>query len=148
MQKIVNCPKPVIAEVGGVATAAGCQLVASCDLAIASNAAQFCLRCEYWVVRNAHDCNITAIWQINMLWKCFSLVTWCRQRAAEIGLINQVVKQSDLAVTSTALALKIASKSSLVLAIGKEAFYRQKEMDLPVAYKYAAEVIVEKYDVC
>ena len=145
MQKIVNCPKPVIAEVGGVATAAGCQLVASCDLAIASNTAQFCtpgvnigLFCSTPMI--AISRNLANKHVMEMLLTGDMVPA---ERAAEIGLINQVVKQSDLAVTSTALALKIASKSSLVLAIGKEAFYRQKEMDLPVAYKYAAEVMVE-----
>ena len=128
MQKIVNCPKPVIAEVGGVATAAGCQLVASCDLAIASNTAQFCtpgvnigLFCSTPMI--AISRNLANKHVMEMLLTGDMVPA---ERAAEIGLINQVVKQSDLAVTSTALALKIASKSSLVLAIGKEAFTGKK----------------------
>ena len=118
MQKIVNCPKPVIAEVGGVATAAGCQLVASCDLAIASNTAQFCtpgvnigLFCSTPMI--AISRNLANKHVMEMLLTGDMVPA---ERAAEIGLINQVVKQSDLAVTSTALALKIASKSSLTFS--------------------------------
>ena len=145
MQKIVTCPKPVIAEVGGVATAAGCQLVASCDLAVASDAAQFCtpgvhigLFCSTPMV--ALSRNLANKHAMEMLLTGDMVPA---SRAAEMGLINQIVPEDELAAASMALAQKIAAKSSLTLATGKRAFYQQKEMDLADAYIYAAEVMVE-----
>ena len=145
MQKIVTCPKPVIAEVGGVATAAGCQLVASCDLAVASDAAQFCtpgvhigLFCSTPMV--ALSRNLANKHAMEMLLTGDMVPA---SRAAEMGLINQIVPEADLAAASLALAQKIAAKSNLTLATGKRAFYRQREMNLADAYIYSAEVMVE-----
>lgn len=145
MQKIVTCPKPVIAEVGGVATAAGCQLVASCDLAVASDAAQFCtpgvhigLFCSTPMV--ALSRNLANKHAMEMLLTGDMVpASW----AAEMGLVNKVVPAADLTATSRALAQKIAAKSSHTLAIGKRAFYQQKEMDLAAAYNYASRVMVD-----
>ena len=145
MQKIVTCPKPVIAEVGGVATAAGCQLVASCDLAVASDAAQFCtpgvhigLFCSTPMV--ALSRNLANKHAMEMLLTGDMMPA---SRAAEMGLINQIVPAVELTAASMALAQKLAAKSSLTLATGKSAFYQQKEMDLADAYIYAAEVMVK-----
>ena len=145
MQKIVTCPKPFIAEVGGVATAAGCQLVASCDLAVASDAAQFCtpgvhigLFCSTPMV--ALSRNLANKHAMEMLLTGDMVPA---SRAAEMGLVNQVVPSGELRAASMALAKKIAAKSSLTVATGKRAFYQQKEMDLAAAYNYASEIMVE-----
>ncbi len=145
MQKIVTCPKPVIAEIDGVATAAGCQLVASCDLAVASKDAQFCtpgvhigLFCSTPMV--ALSRNLANKHAMEML-LTGDMVS--ASRAAEMGLVNKVVPSTELRSASMALAGKIAAKSSLTVATGKRAFYQQKEMDLADAYIYAAEVMVE-----
>jgi len=145
MQKIVTCPKPVIAEIDGVATAAGCQLVASCDLAVASEIAQFCtpgvhigLFCSTPMV--ALSRNLANKHAMEMLLTGDMVPA---SRAAEIGLVNQVVPSGELRVASVALAKKIAAKSSLTVATGKRAFYQQKEMDLAAAYNYASEIMVE-----
>jgi enoyl-CoA hydratase/carnithine racemase len=145
MQKIVACPKPVIAEIDGVATAAGCQLVASCDLAVASETAQFCtpgvhigLFCSTPMV--ALSRNLANKHAMEML-LTGDMVS--ASRAAEMGLVNQVVPSAELRAASMALAKKIAAKSSLTVAIGKRAFYQQKQMDLAAAYNYASEIMVE-----
>ena len=145
MQKIVTCPKPVIAEIDGVATAAGCQLVASCDLAVASENAQFCtpgvhigLFCSTPMV--ALSRNLANKHAMEML-LTGDMVS--ASRAAEMGLVNQVVPSAELSAASMALAKKIAAKSSLTVATGKRAFYQQKEMDLATAYNYASKVMVE-----
>ena len=145
MQKIVICPKPVIAEIDGVATAAGCQLVASCDLAVASKKAQFCtpgvhigLFCSTPMV--ALSRNLANKHAMEMLLTGDMVPA---SRAAEMGLINQVVPSAELRATSTALAVKIAAKSTLTVATGKQAFYRQKEMDLAAAYNYASRTMVD-----
>ena len=145
MRKIVTCPKPVIAEIDGVATAAGCQLVASCDLAVASETAQFCtpgvhigLFCSTPMV--ALSRNLANKHAMEML-LTGDMVS--ASRAAEMGLVNQVMPSADLCAGSMALAGKIAAKSSLTVATGKRAFYQQKEMDLAAAYNYASEVMVE-----
>ena len=145
MQKIVTCPKPVIAEIDGVATAAGCQLVASCDLAVASETAQFCtpgvhigLFCSTPMV--ALSRNLANKHAMEML-LTGDMVS--ASRAAEMGLVNQVVPSADLFAGSMALAGKIAAKSSLTVATGKRAFYQQKEMDLEAAYNYASKIMVD-----
>jgi len=145
MQKIVTCPKPVIAEIDGVATAAGCQLVASCDLAVASEIAKFCtpgvhigLFCSTPMV--ALSRNLTNKHAMEMLLTGDMVPA---SRAAEMGLVNQVVPSAELRAASVALARKIAAKSSLTVATGKRAFYQQKEMDLATAYNYASEIMVE-----
>ena len=147
MQNIVTCPKPVIAEIDGVATAAGCQLVASCDLAVASETAQFCtpgvhigLFCSTPMV--ALSRNLANKHAMEML-LIGDMVP--ASRAAEMGLVNKVVPSAELSAASLALAGKIAAKSSLTVATGKRAFYQQKEMDLAAAYNYASEIMVRKY---
>lgn len=145
MQAIVNCPKPVIAEVAGIATAAGCQLVASCDLAVAADTAQFStpgvhigLFCSTPMV--ALSRNVAAKHAMEMLLTGDMISA---ARAAEIGLINRVVRAEDLRDAVMEIAGKIAAKSSLTLATGKRAFHEQREMTLGEAYDYATRVMVE-----
>lgn len=145
MQGIINCPKPVIAEVTGIATAAGCQLVASCDLAIAAETAQFStpgvhigLFCSTPMV--ALSRNVSNKHAMEML---LTGEMTPAARAAEIGLVNRVVSQDALHDATTKMARKIASKSSMTLATGKRAFYAQREMPLAEAYDYASRVMVE-----
>lgn len=145
MQAIVNNPKPVIAEVAGVATAAGCQLVASCDLAYASTAARFAtpgvnigLFCSTPMV--ALSRNVDNKFAMEMLLTGDLIEA---ERAAEIGLVNRVVAEDELSEYTTGVAQKIAAKSSMTLATGKQAFYRQREMPLAEAYEYASNIMVE-----
>ena len=145
MQAIVNCPKPVIAEVTGIATAAGCQLVASCDLAIAADTAQFStpgvhigLFCSTPMV--ALSRNVADKYAMEML-LTGDLTT--AARAAEIGLINRAVAPETLRDATMLMARKIASKSSMTLATGKGAYYAQREMELSDACVYASGVMVE-----
>lgn len=145
MQSIVNNPKPVIAEVTGIATAAGCQLVASCDLAVAADTAKFStpgvhigLFCSTPMV--ALSRNVSKKHAMEML---LSGDMVSAARAAQIGLINHAVDEAELSDTSMALARKIASKSSLTVATGKQAFYQQSEMSLAEAYRYASKVMVD-----
>jgi enoyl-CoA hydratase/carnithine racemase len=143
MQTIVRLPKPVVAAVQGVATAAGCQLVATCDLAVTSEAATFAtpgidigLFCSTPMV--ALSRNVTRKQAMHMLLTGEPVTA---HRAEEIGLVNSVVARREERAAAVALAKKISSKSAHVLKIGKEAFYRQLEMPLADAYKYAAEVM-------
>lgn len=145
MQTIVTCPKPVIAQVTGVATAAGCQLVASCDLAIADETAQFGtpgvhigLFCSTPMV--AVSRNVANKHAMEML---LTGDMTSASRAAEIGLVNRAVAPEALRETTLEMARKIASKSSMTLATGKRAFYAQREMTLSDAYEYASGVMVE-----
>lgn len=145
MQAIVNCPKPVIAEVTGIATAAGSQLVASCDLAIAAETAQFStpgvhigLFCSTPMV--ALTRNVAGKHAMEML-LTGDMIPACR--AAEIGLVNRVVAHEMLQGATMEMARKIASKSSMTLATGKCAYYAQREMSLSDAYTYASGVMVE-----
>jgi len=145
MQQIVRLPQPVIAAVQATATAAGCQLVASCDLAIASHAAKFAtpgvnigLFCSTPMV--ALTRNVSPKHAMEML-LTGDLIT--AEDAARIGLVNHVVTAGSEPAEALALAEKIAAKSMLTVKIGKEAFYRQAEMTLAEAYKYASEVMVE-----
>lgn len=145
MQSIVTCPKPVIAEVTGVATAAGCQLVASCDLALAATTAQFStpgvhigLFCSTPMV--ALSRNVANKHAMEML---LTGDMTPAARAAEIGLVNRCMAPADLQVATMEMARKIASKSSMTLATGKRAFYEQREMTLAAAYDHASAVMVE-----
>ena len=145
MQQIVHLPQPVIAAVHGVATAAGCQLVASCDLAIASTAAKFAtpgvdigLFCSTPMV--ALSRNVPRKVAMKML---FTGEMLSAEEAVHFGLVNQVVAPGTEREEALKLARKIASKSSHVLKIGKEAFYRQLEMPLAEAYRYASQVMTE-----
>lgn len=145
MQGIVACPKPVIAEVTGIATAAGCQLVASCDLAIAADTARFStpgvhigLFCSTPMV--ALSRNVANKHAMEML-LTGDMTT--ADRAAEIGLVNRSVAAEKVTSEVMALARKIASKSVMTLATGKSAFYAQREMSLEAAYAYASQVMVD-----
>jgi enoyl-CoA hydratase/carnithine racemase len=145
MQAIVNCPKPVIAEVTGIATAAGCQLVASCDLAIAAETAKFNtpgvhigLFCSTPMV--ALSRNVANKHAMEMLLTGDMIPA---SRAAEIGLVNHVVAPEALREATMEMARKLASKSSMTLATGKRAFYAQRQMSLSEAYGYASDVMVE-----
>jgi len=145
MQTIVRHPKPVIAQVQGIATAAGCQLVASCDLAVASSAARFAtpgvnigLFCSTPMV--ALSRNVSRKQAMEML---LTGETVAAERAREIGLINRVVAPEALAAETTKLAQLIASKPRATVKIGKEAFYNQLEMGLSEAYDYASRVMTE-----
>jgi enoyl-CoA hydratase/carnithine racemase len=145
MQTIVRLPKPVIAAVQGPASAAGCQLAASCDLAIASSAAKFAtpgvnigLFCSTPMV--ALSRNVSRKHAMEML-LTGDLIS--AQEAQRIGLVNRVVTPGTERDEALKLARQIASKSALTVKIGKEAFYRQLEMNLADAYRYASEVMVE-----
>ena len=145
MQTIVNLPKPVIAQVGGMATAAGCQLVASCDLAVASEEARFAtpgvnigLFCSTPMV--ALSRKVGRATAMHMLLTGAPLSA---PQALAAGLVNEVVPPAQLADACRALAESIAAKSPLTLAIGKEAFYRQAEMPLEDAYDYCSEVMAQ-----
>ena len=144
MQAIVNCPKPVIAEVHGIATAAGCQLVASCDLAIASDAARFAtpgvhigLFCSTPMVALSRNVSRKAAMEMLLTGDMIDAET-----ALQFGLVNRVVTPDDLTKTTMGLAKKVASKAPATLKIGKEAFYSQAELPLSDAYLYASGAMV------
>lgn len=144
MLAIISLPKPVIARVHGVATAAGCQLVASCDLALAADDARFAtpgvnigLFCSTPMVALSRNVGRKAAMRMLLTGDLIDADT-----AIRIGLINEAAPAAELAERTTALAVKIAAKSPLTLAIGKEAFYRQAELPLADAYRFAAEVMV------
>lgn len=145
MQAIVGHPKPVIAAVDGLATAAGCQLVASCDLAICTDKSTFCtpgvnigLFCSTPMV--ALSRNVPRKQAMEML---LTGETIDASTAREFGLVNRVVPQEYLVPIVMKYAQTIAAKSPLTVRIGKEAFYRQAEMGVAEAYDYAARVMVE-----
>jgi enoyl-CoA hydratase/carnithine racemase len=144
MRAIVRCPKPVIAAVQGTAQAAGCQLVATCDLAVAAEEATFCtpgvnigLFCSTPMVALSRNVSRKRAMEMLLLGELLPA-----REAAEYGLVNRVVPAGRLMDEAMALADRIASKPPATLAIGKEAFYRQIEMDLAEAYDYAAGVMV------
>ena len=145
MQAIVHLPKPVIAQVHGVATAAGCQLVGSCDLAVAGASARFAtpgvnigLFCSTPMVALSRAVPRKHAMEMLLTGDMISA-----ERAREIGLVNRVVPDADLAAATAALAAQIAAKSPLTLAIGKEAFHHQVEMTLADAYTYTATVMTK-----
>lgn len=145
MQTIVHLPKPVIAEVDGLATAAGCQLVASCDLAICTDTATFCtpgvnigLFCSTPMVALSRNVHRKQAMEMLLTGETIDAST-----AKEFGLVNRIVPKQYLRQVIDKYAGTIASKSSLTLKIGKEAFYRQIEMPLSEAYDYTARVMVE-----
>ncbi len=147
MAAITQNPKPVIAAVDGIATAAGCQMVASCDLAIATENAQFCTPgvnvgsfCATPMV--ALSRSIAPKHAMEMLLTGEMIDA---QTAREFGLVNRVVPQDYLAQTVTKYAETIASKSSVAIALGKPAFYKQLEMPLKEAYAYSSDVMVEGF---
>jgi enoyl-CoA hydratase/carnithine racemase len=143
MLKIQAIPQPVIAEVQGVATAAGCQLVAACDLAVAAEDAWFAtpgvkigLFCTTPMVALTR-----AIGRKRALEMLLTGDPVDARTAAEWGLINRAVPAADLAAATRKLAAKAAEASSLVVAIGKQAFYTQIDLDQTKAYSYAKEVM-------
>jgi enoyl-CoA hydratase/carnithine racemase len=143
MLQIVRLPKPVIARVHGVATAAGCQLVATCDLAVAAQTARFAtpgvnigLFCSTPMVALSRAVGRKAAMEMLLTGDLIDAA-----RACQLGLVNRVVPDAELDAAVTALAQQIVAKSPLTLAIGKEAFYRQAELGLQDAYTYASEVM-------
>jgi enoyl-CoA hydratase/carnithine racemase len=143
MLAIVRLPKPVIAEIHGVATAAGCQLAATCDLAVAAEEARFAtpgvnigLFCSTPMVALTRAVGRKAAMEMLLTGELIDA-----QAAHSIGLINRVVPRDELRPAVDTLAGQLAGKSALTLKIGKEAFYRQAELDLAAAYRYAAEVM-------
>ncbi|MBR1207188.1 MULTISPECIES: enoyl-CoA hydratase [unclassified Bradyrhizobium] len=145
MQAIVHLPKPVVASVQGIATAAGCQLVASCDLAVASEAAAFAtpgvdigLFCSTPMVALSRNVPRKQVMEMLLTGEPVSAAT-----AQSIGLVNRVVPAGTERDAAIALAQKVALKSAYTVKLGKEAFYRQAEMSLTEAYRFAAEVMTE-----
>lgn len=145
MQAIVHLPKPVIAEVEGIATAAGCQLVASCDLVVASEAARFQtpgvdigLFCSMPMVPLSRSVHRKHAMEMLLTGEAISAA-----RAHQMGLVNRVVPATELDAATLELAQLVASKPAAILRIGKEAFYAQAEMPLAEAYAYTARVMAE-----
>ena len=145
MTAIPRLPQPVIAEVGGLATAAGCQLVASCDMAVASEAARF----------GVNGVNIGLFCSTPMVAlsrnigrkKTFELLTTgdflLADQALEMGLVNRVAPEDGLAAETLELAEKVAAKLGSAVRVGKRAFYQQLEMSLDDAYAHTGRVIAE-----
>ena len=145
MTSIVRLPKPVIAQVHGIATAAGCQLVASCDLAVAADSARFAtsgvnigLFCSTPMVALSRNVARKHAMEMLLLGEFLPAAT-----AADIGLVNRVTPEAELETATRAMAQIIADKSPSAVRIGKKAFYAQAQMDLDGAYTYAGEVMAE-----
>jgi enoyl-CoA hydratase/carnithine racemase len=145
MQAIVKLPQPVIAAVQGPASAAGCQLVATCDLAVASSAANFTtpgvdigLFCSTPMVALSRNVSRKHAMEMLLTGEAASA-----EDALRMGLVNRVTDPGDEQTVALALANTIASKSSYTVKIGKEAFYKQAELPLAEAYRYAAGVMTE-----
>ncbi|MCC0033715.1 MAG: enoyl-CoA hydratase [Hoeflea sp.] len=145
MQTIVHLPVPVIAEVDGLATAAGCQLVASCDLAMCTDTSTFCtpgvnigLFCSTPMVALSRNVHRKQAMEMLLTGETIDAST-----AREFGLINRIMPRQYLNQVVMKYAEVVASKSPLTVKIGKEAFYRQAEMSLEDAYEYTAGVMVE-----
>jgi enoyl-CoA hydratase/carnithine racemase len=144
METIISIPQPVIAQVHAVATAAGCQLVATCDLAVAAEEARFAtpgvkigLFCSTPMVALSRAVGRKRAMEMLLTGEFIS----AREALAE-GLVNRVVPAAELAATTRALAERIAAASPLVVGMGKQAFYRQIDLPLPEAYAYASQVMV------
>ena len=145
MLKIINNSKPVIAEVKGIATAAGCQLVASCDLAYASESSKFAtpgvnigLFCSTPMVALSRVVNNKHSMEMLLTGDFINA-----DKAKSIGLINNYFSEDKLVNETKGMAIKIANKSSQTLKIGKKAFYNQAEMKISDAYKYASEIMIK-----
>ena len=145
MESIRLSPKPVIAEVEGLATAAGCQLVATCDLAIASETALFAtpgvqigLFCTTPGVAVSRTVQVKKAMEMLLTGSAITA-----SEAVEYGLINRAVPKDKLKQEVEGLARKISAASASTIALGKSAFYRQREMDIPEAYQMAEKVMVE-----
>ncbi|MBY5348345.1 enoyl-CoA hydratase [Rhizobium leguminosarum] len=145
MLKIMHLPKPVIAEIDGLATAAGCQLAASCDLAICTDSSTFCtpgvnigLFCSTPMVAVSRAAHRKQAMEMLLTGETIDAST-----AKDFGLVNRIVPKQYLAQVVSKYAAVIASKSPLTLKIGKEAFHRQLELPVEAAYDYTARVMVE-----
>lgn len=145
MMSIVELPQPVIAEVTGIATAAGCQLVATCDLAVASEEARFAtsgvnigLFCSTPMVALSRNIPRKQAMEMLLLGEFVPA-----EHAVDLGLINRVVPLSEVETAARDMALKIASKAPVAIKIGKRAFYEQATMNLADAYQYTGEVMAE-----
>ena len=143
MLSIINLPQPVIAEVQGIATAAGCQLVASCDLAVASEKATFGVNgvniglfCSTPMVALSRNISRKKVFEMLVTGDFLNA-----EQALQNGLINKVVPEKILSESTFHLAEKINNKLGPVIKIGKKSFYQQSEMDLEKAYLYTAEVM-------
>jgi enoyl-CoA hydratase/carnithine racemase len=145
MQTVVAHPKVIIAEVQGIATAAGCQLVAACDLAVASTAARFGVNginsglfCSTPMVALSRNIPRKRAIELLTLGEMMSAA-----EALDAGLVNQVVEPEDLRSAADAMAARLAARPSAVLKLGKQAFYRQLEMPLGEAYTFTSKTIVD-----
>jgi enoyl-CoA hydratase/carnithine racemase len=145
MLSIVRCPKPVIAAVNGIATAAGCQVVASCDLAVASIDARFAtpgvnigLFCSTPMVALSRNVSRKAAMEMLLFGEMVNA-----EDAKMLGLVNRVVPADRVVNEAIEFGRRIAEKPKRTLKVGKEAFYRQLEMPLEEAYQYASAVMVE-----
>lgn len=148
MQRLTTLPVPVIARVHGIATAAGCQLVATCDLALASDTARFAvsginvgLFCSTPMVALSRVVPRKAAMEMLLTGDFIDA-----PEAARLGLVNRCIPEADLDAAVLALATKLASKSRSAVALGKPAFYRQAELSLADAYAHTAEVMVHNMD--
>ena len=148
MQRLTTLPVPVIARVHGIATAAGCQLVATCDLAIAADTARFAvsginvgLFCSTPMVALSRVVPRKAALEMLLTGDFLGA-----QEAARLGLINRCVPEPELDAAILALAGKLATKSRSAVALGKPAFYRQAELSLADAYAHTAEIMVRNMD--
>jgi enoyl-CoA hydratase/carnithine racemase len=145
MRGVTESPKPVIAAVEGVATAAGCQLVAACDLAVAGEAARFALPgvsiglfCSTPLVAVGRAVSRKAAMEMALTGDMIDA-----RRAETIGLVNRVVPQGQALAEAQALAAKIAARSSATIALGKRTFQRQMETSLGEAYRIASDAMIE-----
>ena len=144
MQAVVALPQPVIAQVQGIATAAGCQLVASCDLAVAARSARFATN----GIQNGLYCATPQVALSRVVARKHALEMLLTgdfidaERAAEIGLVNHVVDDAELETAARDLALRIADKSQMAVRLGKASFYRQVDQALDAAYRSGSEDLV------
>jgi len=145
MLRVVHLPQPMIAEVKGIATAAGCQLVASCDMAVAAEDATFAtsgvnigLFCSTPMVALSRNVPRKMAMEMLLLGEFLPAA-----RVAEMGLVNRVVPLAEVEDTTMQMARIIADKSPAAVKIGKRGFYEQAEMPLEEAYSYAGRVMAE-----
>ncbi len=145
MQRIQSIPQPVIAEVHGIATAAGCQLVATCDMAVAAEGTRFGVNgvniglfCSTPMVALTRNITRKAAFEVLTTGRFIEV-----DEAKSLGLINRSVPHDQLDQETQALAETVASKLPVAVRIGKEAFYKQAQMDTDQAYSYAGQVMVQ-----
>ncbi len=145
MQRIQSIPQPVIAQVHGIATAAGCQLVATCDMAVAADGTRFGVNgvniglfCSTPMVALTRNISSKAVFEMLTTGRFIDV-----QEAKELGLINRSVPHDQLDQETQTLAETVASKLPVAVRIGKEAFYKQAQMDTGQAYSYTGQVMVQ-----